>query len=199
MKSIKDFIFYYRSCPLCNNWITLDVDLPIPTTLEIQDDNLFLTIIDKKGNENKEYNIFFKDNKVYGKNPFVFGDIVSTIKKLYIQDYKESLKIEARCYSCSNFRYWSKTMTYNNRSKKIQNIAIGGERVQFHELSKTNEKISYIICNNYNVKETEAFVLRQNLKGKALKIKLPFLPFKKIDFNSKNDLLDKIKKISVLA
>jgi len=199
MKNIKEFIYYYRSCPLCNNWITLDADLPIPTTLEIRDDNLALTIIGKNGNENREYLISFKDNKIKSDHPFVFGDVVSTIKRLYLPDYSETLKIEARCYGCSNFRYWSKMMIYNDRTKKLKNIYVGGERVQFHELSKSNEKISYIISNNYNTEDTEVFILRSNVKGKALKIKIPFIPFKEIDFNNKNKILDKIKKISVLA
>lgn len=199
MKNIKEFIYYYRSCPLCNNWITLDVDLPIPTTLEITDDNLVLTIIGTRGNKNKEYLISFKDNKIISDHTFVFDDIVSTIKRLYEPNHVETLKIEARCYGCSNFRYWSKMMVYSNKTKKLKNIFVGGERVQFHELSRSNEKISYIISNNYNTEETEVFILRSNVKGKALKIKLPFMPFKEIDFINKNKILDKIKKISVLA
>jgi len=199
MKNIKEFIYYYRSCPLCKNWITLDADLPIPTTLEIGDDNLQLTIIGKNGAENKEYLISFKDNKIMSNHPFVFGDVVGTIKRLYLPDYSEQLKIEARCYGCSNFRYWSKMMTYNERTKKLKNISVGGERVQFHELNKSNEKISYIIYNNYNTMETEVFVLRSTVKGKAIKIKLPFMPFKNIDFNKKEIILDKIKKILILA
>jgi hypothetical protein len=199
MKNIKDFIYYYRSCPLCKNWITLDVDLPIPTTLEIKDNYLLLTIIDKNGVQGRKYSISFKDNKVESDYPFVFGDVVSTIKRLYLPKYTASIKIEARCYGCSNFRYWSKMMIYNDRTKKLKNIGIGGERVQFHELSQSNEKISYIISNNYNTEETEVFILRSNVKGKALKIKIPFMPFEEIDFNNKNKILDKIKKISVLA
>lgn len=199
MKNIKELIYYYRSCPLCKNWITLDADLPIPTTLEIRDDNLVLTIIGKNGAENKEYLISFKNNKIVSDHPFVFGDVVGTIKRLYLYDYSEQLKIEARCYGCSNFRYWSKMMIYNERTKKLENIGIGGERVQFHELSKSNEKISYIIYSNYTTEETEVFILRSTVKGKALKIKLPFMPFKDLDFNNKDKILDKIKKISILA
>jgi hypothetical protein len=199
MKNIKDFIFYYRSCPLCKNWITLDVDLPIPTVLEIKDDCLMLKIVGKPSEEQREYSISFKDNKIQSKHPFVFGDVVSTLKRLYLPDYSSSIKIEARCYGCSNFRYWSKIMTYNERTKKLNNIYISGERVQFHELSKSNEKISYIISNNYNTNETEVFVIKSDIKDKALKIKLPFIPFKKIDFDNKNKILDKIKKILVLA
>lgn len=199
MKTIKEFIYYYRSCPLCNNWITLDADLPIPTTLEIRDDHLVFTIVGKNGNKNKEYLISFKNNKIESDHPFVFGDVVSTIKKLYFPEYSESLKIEARCYGCSNFRYWSKMMTYNDRTKKLNNINIGGERVQFHEISKSNEKISYIISNSYSTEETEIFIIRPSVQGKALKIKVPFMPFKKIDFNNKTKILDKIKKIAILA
>lgn len=199
MKTIKDLIYYYRSCPLCNNWITLDADLPIPTTLEIRDDSIAFTILGQRGNKDREYNISFKNNKITSDHPFVVGDVVSIIKRLYMEDYSETLKIEARCYGCSNFRYWSKMIQYNDRTKKLTNIAVGGERVQFHELSKSNEKISYIISNNYNVEETEIYVLRGGVKGKALKINIPFLPFKKIDFANKNKLLDRIKKISVLA
>lgn len=199
MKSIQDFIYYYRSCPLCKNWITLDVDLPIPTTLEIQDDRLIFTVIGKGGKKDKTYSILFDRNKVESDYPFILDDVVSTIKKLYYPKYSESFKIEARCYGCSNFRYWSKTLIYNDRTKKLRNIGLGGERVQFHELNKSNEKISYIISNNYNSEETEVFVLRSSIKGKATKIKLPFMPFKKIDFNNKSKILDKIKKILILA
>lgn len=199
MKSIRDFIYYYRSCPLCKNWVTLDVDLPIPTTLEIKDDRLVFTVVGKRGKEDKEYSILYDKNKVESKYPFVFDDVVSLMERLYSNDYSTRFKIEARCYGCSNFRYWSKMMIYNERTKKITNIGIGGERVQFHELGRFNEKISYIISNNYTAEETEVFILRSNVKGKALKIKLPFMPFRKLDFNSRDEILDKIKKISVLA
>ena len=199
MKNIKEFIYYYRSCPLCKNWITLDVDLPIPTTLEIKDNHLNLTIIGKNGNENREYLISFKDNKIESEYPFIFGDVVSTIKRLYLPQYSATLKIEARCYGCSNFRYWSKMIVYNDKTKKLKNISIGGERVRFHELSQSNEKISYIISNNYNIEETEVYILKSNIKDKALKMHIPFIPFKKIDFDAKYTILDKIKKISVLA
>lgn len=199
MKTIKDFIYYYRSCPLCNNWITLDVDLPIPTTLVIQEKELLLTIIGKNGESDREYRISFEDNKIDSNHPFIFGDVVSTIKRLYLPNYTASLKIEARCYGCSNFRYWSKIMNYNERSKKLKGIAIGGERVQFHEFMESGEKVSYILSNNYNTKETEVYIIRSNVQGRAVKIGMPFKPFKKVDFNNANALLDKIKKISVLA
>lgn len=198
MKTIEELIFYYRSCPLCKNWMTLDVDLPIPTSLEIRDDALALIIIGKKGDDNKEYLISFKDNKIKSDEPFVFNDIVSTIKKLYLPNYSESLKIESRCYGCNNFRYWSKIMVYNKKLKKLKNISIAGERVRLHDLTKSNDKISYIISNNIILKETSLFVLR-NLKDNVLKVKLKFMPFKDIDFDNREEIINKIKKILVLA
>lgn len=198
MKSIKDFIYYFRSCPLCKNWITLDADLPFPTTLEIREEYLILNVI-KKDKSKKEYLISFKDNSIISDEPFAFNDIVSIIKRLYIQNYKEILKIEARCYGCSNFRYWSKPMFYNEKTKKLKNIFLAGERIRFHELNKNNENISYIISNNYNIKETEIFIVKSNIKDKALKIKFPFTPFKILDIENKDKILDKIKKIAVLG
>lgn len=199
MRNIKDFIYYYRSCPLCDNWMTLDVDLPIPTTLEIMDDRLVFTIIGKKGLENKQYDIMFKQNKVVSKHNLILGDIVSLIQRLYNPNYKTKFKIEARCYACNNFRYWSKMMLYNEKTKRITNIGVSGERVQFHELNPSNEKISYILSNNCNIQETEAYVLKQNIKGKIIRMKLPYMPFKKLNFEKKQLILEKLQKLSLLA
>lgn len=199
MKNIKEFINYYRSCPFCKSWITLDADLPIPSTLEIKDDRLIFTIIEEDRNNNREYSILFKNNKIESEYPFAFRDIVGILKRLYYSDYKETLKIEARCYSCSDFRYWSKTMVYNARTKKLKNIDISGERCQLHDISKAGENISYIISNNYDAKETHLFVVRPSVSRKHLSFKIPFMPFKNIDFNDKDKLLGKIRNMLILA
>jgi hypothetical protein len=199
MKNIKEFIHYYRSCPLCKNWITLDADLPISSAIEIKNDRLVLTIIMGDRKNNKEYSILFDKNKIESMYPFAFNDVVSTLKRLYYSEYKESLKIEARCYGCSNFRYWSKTMIYNERTKRLGNIDISGERCQLHELNKSNEKISYIISNNYSAKETQLFVLRPTVNRKPLSYKIPFMPFKNIDFENKEKLLSKIRNMLILV
>jgi len=199
MRSIREFVYYYRSCPLCGNWMTLDVDSPLATTLEIKNDGLLLTVIEENREDNKEFFIDFKQNKVHSEHPFVLKSIVNIIKRLYYPDYDESFKIEARCYSCNNFRYWSKNMTYNEMSKRLNNIGISGERFQMHELSGTNDKISYKISNDYRAKETKLYVSRPSISKKILTIKVPFMPFDNINFNDKEKILNKIKNMLVLA
>lgn len=199
MKSIREFVHYYRSCPLCGKWMTLDVDLPIMTTLEIKDNGLLLTIIEDDTKNNKEYFINFKQNKIESKYPFVLKSLVNTIKRLYYPEYDESFKIEARCYSCNNFRYWSKNMIYKEKTKKLHNIGISGERFQLHELSGSNEKISYKISNDYNSKTTKIYVLKPSLSKKFIVMNVPFMPFKDIDFNDQEKILNKIRKMLLLA
>lgn len=199
MRSIRDFVYYYRSCPLCGNWMTLDVDSPLATTLEIKGDGILLTVIEENREDNKEYFINFKQNKIISKHPFVLKSIVNLLKRLYYEDYDESFKIEARCYSCNNFRYWSKNMIYNEMTKRLKNIGVSGERFQMHEVSDTNDKISYKISNDYRNKETKVYVSRPSVSKKVLVINVPFMPFKNIDFNDKDKILNKIKNMLVLA
>lgn len=198
MKNIKDFIYYYRSCPLCKNWITLDADLPFSVSLEIKEDRLMFTIVGNKEKKDKAYSILFKNNKIESDIPFVFDDLISVINRLYNDKYTTKFKIEARCYSCSNFRYWSRPIIYNERTKKISNIGVAGERAQLHELNEYNEKISYIISNNYTEQTTSVHLLRSSVK-KVLKLNMPFLEFNEINFDDRESILNKIKKASILA
>src|SRR3984957_13981389 len=142
MRSIREFVYYYRSCPLCGNWMTLDVDSPLATTLEIKNDGLLLTVIEENREDNKEFFIDFKQNKVHSGHPFVLKSIVNIIKRLYYPDYDESFEIEARFYSCNNFRYWSKKMTHNEMCKKLNNTGMTSYRVQRHPLSGGNFEYS---------------------------------------------------------
>ena|SRR5580698_2884583 len=199
MRSIKEFVYYYRSCPLCNNWMTLDVDLPITTTLEIKDNGLLLTIIEENRDDNREYFINFKQNKIISDRPFALQSILNIVKRLYYDDYKETFKIEARCYSCNNFRYWSKNMIYNENTKRLGGIGISGERFQLHELSGTNDKISYKISTDYRKMETKIYVARPNVSKKPFVVNIPFMPFKNIDFNDKEKILTKVKNMLMLA
>jgi hypothetical protein len=199
MKSIKDIIFYYRSCPFCGNWITLDADLPLPSTLEIADNKLILTLIEDNKDENKIYDIMFSNNKIVSEYPFAFKNVLNVIRRLYLDEPDEFIKIEARCYSCNNFRYWSKNLTYNQKTKRLNNIDIGGEKFQLHELNSSNEKISYIFSTNYNTKSSKIFVIKPRLTRKPTSVDIPFTPFKTLNFENKDRLLVKIKNMLLLT
>jgi hypothetical protein len=179
--------------------MTLDVDLPITTTLEIKNNGLLLTIIEENRDDNKEYFINFKQNKISSEHPFALQSIVNIVKRLYYDNYNESFKIEARCYSCNNFRYWSKNMIYNESTKRLKDIGVSGERFQLHELSGTNDKISYKISSDYRKMETKIYVSRPNINKKPFVINVPFMSFKNMNFNNKEKILTKIKNMVLLA
>lgn len=202
MKSIKDFIFYYRSCPLCHSWITLDADLPIPTMLELKPNGVLLTIVKDNHDNNREFFISYDKNKVESNYPFVFNNIANIILRLKIPNYMESFKIEARCYGCSDFRYWSAPIVYNRRSKRLRNFGLAGEKIQFHETNQANEKTSYILSNDYNKKKTLLVVRTHNKfdsDRKQLEINIPFLPFTKLDFTKRQEILVQLQKLAVLG
>lgn len=201
MKSIKDFIFYYRSCPLCHSWITLDADLPIPTMLELKPDGVLLTVVRDNHEDNREFFVRYDNNKVKSDYPFVFNNLANIILRLKIPNYTESFKIEARCYGCNDFRYWSAPIFYNKRSKRLRNFAISGEKVQFHDTNENNEKTSYILSNNYNKKETQLIIRTHNKfdpNRKQLEINIPFTPFSQLDFTKRQGILDYVQKLAVI-
>jgi hypothetical protein len=90
-------------------------------------------------------------------------------------------------------------MIYNEQTKRLKNVGVSGERFQIHELSGANDKISYKISNDCKNKETKLYVSRPSVSKKVLTVKVPFMPFRDIDFNDKEKILNKIKNMLVLA
>jgi len=197
MKSIKDLIYYYRRCPLCNSWLTIDVDLPNTTALEIKDDRVSITIIKENEDPNITFDILFKNNKVISDGPLYIDNIVFMIKRLYYDNYTEIFKLEVRCYNCNNFRYWSNTLRYDEEKRLIKNIGISGEKFQIHDINSNNEKISYVVFNNYKDNTSKMLISKSNEKPYVIDV--PFTPFSQIDFNNKEKLMRYIRNVSILG
>lgn len=200
MKSIKEFIYYFRTCPFCKNWLTVDLDIPVPAAVEILKDKLLFKLYNKVGiNDNvKEFEIDYNTNRVQSKHPFTFNTLAGIFQKIYFNDFSEPFKIEVRCYSCNSFRYWSSQIKYNKKTKKLQNIEIAGEKYQIHDTDKSNNKTSFIVFNNYKKKISTLLLHDQTIQQSTLLTNIEFIPFNKVNFNNISELKKQFRKLAIL-
>jgi hypothetical protein len=188
--NLREFIHYYRACPLCHQWITMDADLSIPCSLEIEEPHLLFKTYEEP-TAIKEYRLGLDTNQVHSDYPFIFNGFGNQIQRLLFNREYDHLKIEARCYTCNNFRYWSNNMQYNSLTKCLTNIGINGER-----LKMIDGQVAYTLSTNYKHQISEVFV------GVGEEVKtydVPFTPFPTLNFPKPKTILTKMKNLLLLS
>lgn len=185
--NLREFINYFRQCPLCRAWITLDADLPSPSTLEIANESLLLSVYESRNTESKLFKLQLDTNQVISDFPFVFRGLHNDLKRIFSGQLSDHLKIEARCYNCMSFRYWSNNMEFDPKTKTLSNIGIQGERIKLKEPS-----VEYLLSSLHHSRTSEV-----NINGTTYHI--PFIPFSSLNFKNPHKIIAKIKSILLLS
>lgn len=173
--------------------MTLDADLPIPSELEIEKEHLLLKLYDVKSTP-KEFRFGLHNNKVISIYSFIFNSPANNLKRILFDKEYDDLKIEARCYGCSSFRYWSNNMVFNPKSYELEEVGINGERFKLVDKAGT----TYIVSSSYKLKSTMVYV--QAVEQKIPKTHfIPFISFKYLDFSKPREILRKIKTYLILS